>query len=121
MGMSEGPEEIPPERLAELLESGEADVIDVRTDEERAAGHIPGTRHVAFEVLPGESASLDHSRLVVFYCRSGDRSKSAAEAFAASGWHAASVAGGLLAWVDEGRPLEPEDGKVVEPSGLPPA
>jgi rhodanese-related sulfurtransferase len=119
--MSEPPEEIAPERLAQLLESGEADVIDVRTDEEREAGHIAGTRHVPFEILPGESASLDQSRLVVFYCRSGDRSKSAAEAFVASGWQAASLAGGLLAWAEEGRPIEPEGGAVIEASGLPPA
>ena len=114
-------EELAPERVAELLQSGEADVVDVRTDEERAAGRIAGTRHVPFELLPSESASLDDSRLVVFYCRSGDRSGSAAEAFAASGRQAASMAGGLLAWVEEKRPIEPEGGRVVEPSGLPPA
>jgi rhodanese-related sulfurtransferase len=114
-------EEITPERLAELLESGEADVVDVRTADERAAAHIPGTRHIAFDVLPGESGSLEKSRPVVFYCRSGDRSKSAADAFEASGWQATSMAGGLLAWVEEGRPIEPPDGKVVEASSLPPA
>jgi rhodanese-related sulfurtransferase len=107
--------------VAALLARGAPDVIDVRTDEERRAGHIAGTRHVPFEILPGESASLDNSRPVVFYCRSGDRSKSAADAFAASGWQATSLNGGLLAWVQEGRPLEPEDGEVVEASGLPPA
>jgi rhodanese-related sulfurtransferase len=114
-------DEISTDRLAELLESGEAQVIDVRTAEERAAGHIANTRHVPFEGLAGESSALDQSRPVVFVCRSGDRSKSAAEAFAASGWEASSVAGGLLAWTEEGRPIEPQDGKVVEASGLPPA
>jgi hypothetical protein len=31
------------------------------------------------------------------------------------------MAGGLLAWVEDGRPLEPQDGEVVEPSSMPPA
>jgi rhodanese-related sulfurtransferase len=113
--------EVSPAKLAEVLESGEADVIDVRTDGERAAAHIPGTRHIPFEDLPAASGELDRSRPIVFYCRSGDRSGAAVEAFAASGWEASSLAGGLLAWVEDGRPVEPEGGEVVEPSSLPPA
>jgi rhodanese-related sulfurtransferase len=113
--------EVSPERLAEILESGEAEVVDVRTDGERAAGHIEGTRHIPFDRLLAEAGELDRSRPIVFYCRSGDRSGAAVEAFAASGWDASSLAGGLIAWVDDGRPLEPADGEVVEPSSLPPA
>jgi rhodanese-related sulfurtransferase len=113
--------EISPDELAGMLERGDADVIDVRTEGERAAAHIPGTRHIPFEQLLGASAELDRSRPIVFYCRSGDRSGAAVEAFAASGWEASNLAGGLLAWVQEGRPVEPEGGEVVEPSALPPA
>jgi rhodanese-related sulfurtransferase len=111
-----------PEQLAELLESGEAEVIDVRTDAERAAGHIAGTRHVPFERLFAEAGDLDRARPIVFYCRSGERSAAAAQALTASGWTVAtSLEGGLVAWVEHGLPLEPADGQVVEPSGLPPA
>ena len=113
--------EVSPERLAELIEGGEAEVVDVRTDGERAAGHIAGTRHIPFDRLLAAAAELDKARPLVFYCRSGDRSAAAVEAFAASGWNASSLAGGLLAWVEEGRPLEPADGEVTEPSTLPPA
>jgi rhodanese-related sulfurtransferase len=113
--------EVSPERLAEVLESGEAEVVDVRTDGERAAGHIAGTRHIPFDRLVAEAAELDRSRPIVFYCRSGDRSGAAVEAFAASGWEASGLTGGLIAWVEDGRPLEPADGEVVEPSSLPPA
>ena len=45
----------------------------------------------------------------------------AADAFAESGWDAHSIAGGLEAWAEEGLPLDPEDGRVAERSGLPPA
>jgi rhodanese-related sulfurtransferase len=113
--------ELSPTRLAEILESGEADVIDVRTDGERAAAHIAGTRHIPFEELLAASGELDRSRPIVFYCRSGDRSGAAVQAFAASGWEASSLAGGLLAWVQEARPVEPEGGEVLEASSLPPA
>jgi rhodanese-related sulfurtransferase len=113
--------ELPPERVAELLESGTAEVVDVRTEEEREAAHIPGTRHVPIDALSAEAGSLDHTKPLVLYCRSGDRSGAAADAFAASGREAYSLEGGLVAWAEEGRPVEPEGGKIASPSGLPPA
>jgi rhodanese-related sulfurtransferase len=112
--------QIEPGRAAELIEGGAA-LIDVRDPEEYEAGHIAGARHVPLEQLSAETAGGEPSGPVVFYCRSGDRSTSAAEAFAASGWDAHNIAGGLEAWAAEGLPLEPEDGKVAERSGLPPA
>lgn len=97
----------------------DAQLIDVRTQEEREAGHIPDdTAHIPFDELLGRAGELDKERLVVFYCRSGDRSASAADAFAASGYDAASLAGGIIGWEEAGRPVE---GEVGQPSGLPPA
>lgn len=112
--------ELAPKRVAELLEKGEAQVVDVRTDEERAAGRIAGSEHLPLERLSQLTEQLDESRPVVFYCRSGDRSGVAAEAFRASGWEASNMQGGLVAWAEAGLPLEPEGGEVVSPSGLPP-
>jgi rhodanese-related sulfurtransferase len=109
-----------PDSVAELVASGRAQLIDVRTDEEYQAGHIAEARHIPIDRLTAESGTLDHERPVVLYCRSGDRSGAAAEAFRASGWDAQSMEGGLVAWADEGRPLQPESGTVVQPSGLPP-
>jgi rhodanese-related sulfurtransferase len=87
--------------------------IDVREDYEYDAGHIPGSRHVDVNDLNGIADSLDNSRPVVFYCRSGDRSTMPAQAFRASGWDAYAIEGGLQAWVESGNPLEPEDGEVA--------
>lgn len=112
--------ELAPRRVAELLEAGEAQLVDVREPEEHEAGHIAGAVHLPLAELAGAASSLDSSRPVVFYCRVGERSGMAAEAFDASGWDAHNLAGGLVAWAEAGLPLEPEGGRVAERSGLPP-
>jgi rhodanese-related sulfurtransferase len=106
--------ELPPERLAEMLESGEVELIDVRRPHEWEAGRIPGARRVEVNDLPAEAEKLDRDRPVVLYCRSGSRSELAADGLLAGGFDAHALAGGITAWVEEGRPLEPEDGYVSE-------
>ena len=108
--------EIEPKDAAALMENG-ATLIDVRDPDEYEAGHIAGARHVPIDRLSEVDAG---DGAVILYCRSGDRSEPAAAAFAASGRDAHSIAGGLLAWTEAGLPLEPDDGQVVERSGLPP-
>ena len=114
-------QEVEPECVAELISSGEVHVIDVRTDGEWEAGRIGGAEHVPFDELTARSETLDKARPVVFYCQSGGRSAAAAQAFAASGWEAHSMSGGLAEWAERGLPLVPEDGRVRSPSGLPDA
>ena len=110
-------EELSPEQVRALTD---AQLVDIRTQEERDAAHIPGTAHIPLERLEESAAELDRDRPLVLYCRSGDRSAMAAEAFSASGWDASSMQGGILAWAESGLPVEPEDGEIVSPSGLPP-
>lgn len=117
--MAASAQEVEPERVAELVSSGEAQVIDVRTDTEYEAGRIRGAEHVPFEELTARAQTLDKSRPVLFYCQSGSRSAVAAEAFAASGWQAHTMTGGLAEWAERGLPLDPEGGRVKPPSGLP--
>jgi len=104
---------------AEGLEAtGDVQIVDVRTTEERDAGHIPSdTAHIPFEELLARAGELDKDRQIVFYCRVGERSAAAADAFAASGYDAVSLGGGIVAWQESGRPVE---GEVGSPSGLPP-
>src|SRR5688572_2947434 len=123
--MSEGPvespvEEVPetgleidPADVAKLAESGEAEVIDVRLDYEHEAGHIAGSRHIEMNQLTASAGSIAKDRPVVFYCRGGSRSAMAAEAFAQAGYDAHNMTGGIVAWDDQGLPLEPEGGEVA--------
>ena len=104
---------------AEGLETaGDVQLVDVRTTEERDAGRIPSdTAHIPFEELLARAGELDKELPVVFYCRVGERSAAAADAFAASGFDASSLAGGIVAWEESGKPVE---GDIGPPSGLPP-
>ena len=111
--------EVSPSEAKSLIDSG-AQIVDIRTDVEYAAGHIPGSRHVPLAEIQSESADLDREKPLILYCRSGDRSEMPADAFAASGWDAHSIAGGLAAWAEAGQALEPEGGSVAENPNLPP-
>ncbi len=106
--------ELPPERLAEMLADGELELIDVRREHEWEAGRIPGARRVEVNDLPAEAKKLDRGRPVVLYCRSGSRSELAADGLLAGGFDAHALAGGITAWAEQDRPLEPEDGYVTE-------
>ena len=117
-----GPErtaELEPERVADLLAANGAQVVDVRTPTEHGAGHVAGARHLPLDRVADEADRLDRSTPVIFYCRSGERSATARDAFRASGWEAYTMRGGLVAWRERGLPLEPEGGEVAPRSKLP--
>ena len=106
--------ELPPAKLAEMLEGGEVELIDVRREHEWEAGRIPGARRVEVNDLPEEAKSLDKEKPVVLYCRSGSRSELAADGLSAGGFDAHALEGGITAWAEQGRPLDPQDGYVSE-------
>jgi rhodanese-related sulfurtransferase len=111
--------EVGPAEAKQIIDSG-GQLVDVRTDVEFEAGHIPGARHVPLADLQREAAGLAKQKPVIVYCRSGNRSGPAADAFAASGWDAHSIEGGLLAWAEAGFELEPEGGSVIDNPNMPP-
>lgn len=113
-GFEEPERDVDPAAVERLVRDHRAQVVDVREDYEREAGRIAGSLHVRMDRLAGEAESLDRDRPVIFYCRVGARSGMAAAAFAAAGWDAYNLRGGLVAWVDAGRPLEPPGGRVAE-------
>lgn len=106
-------EPIGPEEARKLAEEG-AQLVDVRTDHEWEAGRIGGASHIELSELDGRAGEVDKERPVVFYCRGDNRSDMAAAAFAAGGYEASALAGGIQAWVDAGLPIEPEGGYVAE-------
>jgi rhodanese-related sulfurtransferase len=109
------PADYTPKAVAELLSRGEIQLIDVRAEHENEAGRIAGGRLIELSRLSGEAASIDRTKPVVFYCRSGSRSAMAAEAFSQAGFDAHNMAGGLLEWDSEGLPVEPDGGYVADP------
>jgi rhodanese-related sulfurtransferase len=98
--------EVSVEHTAAALAGGSAQVIDVREDYERAAGHIAGSRHIALGELAANAESIDREQPVIFHCHVGSRSLMAAQAFRQAGFDAWSMAGGMEAWEQEGHPVQ---------------
>lgn len=74
-------------------------LIDVRTAQEYAAGHIPGAIDVPIEVLPQRLASIDKSKPVAVYCATGARSLNAKQFLAAQGYATVvNLKQGIVAW-----------------------
>ena len=104
--MPELPFDLSPEQAAELVATGEAELVDVREDDERAAGHIPGSRHIELGSLADRAAELPAERALVFQCRVGSRSAMAAFAFRRAGFDAHNLDGGIVEWAARGLPVE---------------
>jgi rhodanese-related sulfurtransferase len=101
-------DEVDVAEFAEAHAAG-ARVIDVRTPEEFASGHVPGAINVPVDTVdPADPVFASHPKDQPLYlvCRSGRRSGLAADELAAAGFHAVNVAGGTLAWVEAGHPVE---------------
>lgn len=74
-------------------------LIDVRTPEEYAQGHLRGAVLLPLSTLNGRIKDLDAKRPLVLYCHSGRRSGQALRILLSSGFpEAKHLAGGLLAW-----------------------
>ena len=102
------------DRIAPEQVSEDAQIVDVRADHEWEAGHVAGAVHLPLDELAERAGALDRDRPVVVYCRGGSRCEMAAEALADAGFDVAPMAGGMPAWIEAGRPIEPEDGYVAE-------
>lgn len=97
------------DRFAAVVEKGGADVLDVRTPEEFATGHVPGARNVPIEGLdPADPVLQSHDRAQPLYviCASGNRSSKAADELASAGFVTVNVQGGTRAWTAKGLPVE---------------
>ena len=85
----------------QIMDSEEGYIIlDVRTREEYDQGHIPGATQISHEEIgeKAESVLTDKDQLLLVYCRSGRRSKIAAEALVEMGYTNIKEFGGILDW-----------------------
>jgi len=81
-----------------LVQAG-ARLVDVRTPGEFAAGHIPGAVNIPVGELNARMSELDPRDVaVVVYCRSGQRSSSAARLFRSAGFKAVRDLGPMSRW-----------------------
>ena len=78
-------------------------ILDVRRPDEFAAGHIPGAINVANESIGTDDVPElpDKNQLIMVYCRSGRRSKEAAEKLVKLGYTNIVEFGGILDWKGE--------------------
>ena len=78
-------------------------ILDVRTEEEYEEKHIPGAICIPNETIGTEEieALPDKNRLIMVYCRSGNRSKKAAEKLVKLGYTNIVEFGGINDWKGE--------------------
>jgi len=106
--------EVTTEQTAEALASDGAQVVDVREQYEWDEGRIEGALHIEMERLASNADKIDRERPVIFHCRLGARSAMAAQAFRRAGYDSYSMAGGILQWANESRPMVPEGATVAD-------
>jgi phage shock protein E len=83
-------------------------ILDVRTPEEFASGHIEGALNIDFNSgnFANEITRLNPSETYAVYCRSGSRSGQAASIMHKAGFHDVSnLNGGVIDWTNDGLPL----------------
>jgi rhodanese-related sulfurtransferase len=107
------PHRVDATRTAELLERGEAVVLDVRENLEWKAGRIPGALHIPLARLPARNHELPRDTTIVTVCRSGHRSGLAARWLRRAGYEVEDLDGGMKAWARARLPLDPTGGRVL--------
>lgn len=92
------------EEAAAMMEKETAyTIVDVRRPDEYAEGHIPGAVNIPNEEIGSERPSglPDTDRLLLVYCRTGRRSRQAAEKLVSLGYTRVYDFGGILSWKGE--------------------
>ena len=89
------------EEFASVISDTTVQILDVRTPEEHSEGHIPGSLNInvneqSFELDALDA--LDKDRPVALYCRSGRRSKKAAETLTNNGFQVIELSTGYNGW-----------------------
>ena len=97
-------------QFEELIKNPNVQLVDVRTLAEHMEGHIPGSLNINVKDEEGFPAAvddlLDKGREVAVYCRSGRRSRTAADLLVKKGFKVYNLDKGILNWIEEGREIE---------------
>jgi len=99
-----GYRQISQEEARQMMESESGYIIlDVRTPSEFDEGHIPGAICISHDSIPTDTIPElpDKDQLIMVYCRSGRRSKLAAEQLVSQGYTNIVEFGGINTWTGE--------------------
>ena len=97
-------EQITAEEAKKIMDSGEEHIIlDTREQDEFDEGHIPGAILIPYTEIENEAEAMlpDKDKLILVYCRSGRRSKIAAESLSKLGYTNVKEFGGIIDWTYE--------------------
>jgi len=98
----EGFKSVNVEEFSKLIaDTAGVQLLDVRTPEEYAQGHIPGARLINMKdssFMEQAESQLVKDKPVAVYCRSGRRSASAARSLVKAGYEVINLSGGITAW-----------------------
>lgn len=101
-----GVSEISPAEARAAVEAAYSQFIDVRTSEEFASGHAYRARNIPLDTLAANLDKLERNEPVYLICRSGSRSKKAAQILVDNGFsQAITISGGTDAWQAAGLPM----------------
>ncbi len=94
------------ERARELIDAGQALILDVREPEEFERGHLPAARLLPLRLLLDQAGVLPRRRTILLVCRSGRRSLRALHMLRGLGFESLhNLEGGILSWRAEGLPV----------------
>jgi phage shock protein E len=101
-------EDVDVPQAATILDQGEAIILDVRTPQEYASGHLPGAINIDVEAsdFADRVSGLDEAAETLVYCQTGNRSGVATDQMADLGFSdLADLQGGIEAWSAAGEPV----------------
>lgn len=85
-------------------------LLDVREDDEWAAGHAPGATSLPMSRIAASVDGLPRDARLVAVCRSGSRSARVTQALVATGLDCVNMAGGMQDWAAAGLPVVTDEG-----------
>lgn len=103
-------ESVTVDEFENALYDGHVQLLDVRSAEEYAQGHIANAENIDVQqpdFIDKAKAKLDHANPVYVYCRSGKRSMLAARKLVKAGYQVVNLRDGIVGWEDAGKPVLP--------------
>ena len=108
IAMADAPQKVSPDAyMSGFVDAGAPhQLIDVRTPEEYATGHIAGSINIPVQEIGARLGEISQDEPVVLYCRSGNRSNQAAQILDGAGYTGVYDLGGIQSWQSAGYPLQ---------------